>query len=55
MNADDIADLGPPPPVHVFPTWGPEHATDGTPCWCGPEIRREPGASDLIIHRELPQ
>ena len=29
---------------------GPEHVTDGRPCWCDPVIKRHDGG-DVIIHR----
>ena len=37
--------------IHVCPNWGPEHVTDGTPCWCQPVERRVEGGV-LVMHRE---
>ncbi len=30
-----------------------EHVTDGKPCWCGPEAKRE-GDAIIWVHRQLP-
>ena len=33
---------------HVHPLYGPEHVTDGAPCWCAPTT----DADGICIHRE---
>lgn len=37
--------------VHVYPLFGREHKTDGTPCWCDPEPDYE-NPNVLIHHPE---
>jgi hypothetical protein len=39
-------------PVHVVPEHGREHQTDGTPCWCKPELVRAPESAPVVVHRE---
>jgi hypothetical protein len=40
--------------IHVYPTYGREHDTEGADCWCSPtsEDYRGNGGSRLVIHRE---
>jgi hypothetical protein len=42
-------------PIHVVPNWGPDHATDGHPCWCRPLYVAHPDADDVVLHREPPE
>lgn len=43
--------------VHVAPTFGPAHETDGDGCWCSPTVERVPRDGDddgiLIVHRSM--
>lgn len=46
-----------PPTTETQPTNVPpmsrEHVTDGSPCWCNPEIRQVEGTdTELVIHRD---
>lgn len=39
--------------IHVYPLVGQEHATDGEPCWCNPEIEvvEDSDGAVLVKHR----
>ncbi len=38
--------------LHVYPTYGREHVTDGRLCWCDPEVEVVDGGR-VIIHRSM--
>ena len=48
-SLEELAAL--PVVLHVFPTYGREHVTDGRPCWCAPEAQAVEGGQ-LIVHRD---
>lgn len=45
--------------VHVYPTFGREHDTDGGPCWCRPSpdmasvAAWRPGEGIVWVHRAM--
>ncbi len=40
--------------VHVLPTYGREHVTDGDEdCWCEPELEVEDGGGIVVVHRDM--
>lgn len=39
-------------PYHVYPV-GEGHEVDGAPCWCKPQVVREPGwTAPMIVHNQ---